>query len=120
MDHLRPGRRSHENHARQLHGKDPLPRLLAQLIHRAGAGASVESATSRPWASALFQGRRHIIMLRICGPDAKAQGERFAAGLEEAEWTLPRHFVADIIIDACRSGPNEERIELSALTIEDW
>lgn len=120
MDHLAFRHGDHENAAKRSGNKDPLPRLLAQLINRAGGNATVERATSRPWASALFQGRRHLIALKICGPDAMARRVQFATGLEEAEWTLPRHFVADITIDACKSSPDEERIELSALTIEDW
>ncbi len=120
LDHLRQGRKLVENEGRRLSGQDPLPRLLAQLIERAGEPASIERAISRPWASALFQGRRHVITLRIKGPDAKDRRTRFAEGLEEAEWTLPRHFVADITIDGGRSDADDEWIELSALTIEDW
>ncbi|WP_242129202.1 hypothetical protein [Sphingobium sp. Sx8-8] len=103
-----------------LQGRDPLPRLLAQLMERAGAPATVERATSRPWASALFQGRRHVIALTLAGPDAAGRRARFVEGIEEAEWSLNGHFVADISVDACRSGYREEMIELSALTIEDW
>lgn len=120
LDHLRQGRKLVENEGRRLSGQDPLPRLLAQLIERAREPASIERAISRPWASALFQGRRHVITLRIQGPDAKDRRARFAEGLEEAEWPLPRHFVADIAIDGGRSEADDEWIELSALTIEDW
>lgn len=120
LDHLRQGRKLVENEGMRLSGQDPLPRLLAQLIERAGEPASIERAISRPWASALFQGRRHVITLRIKGPDARDRRARFAERLEEAEWTLSRHFVADIIIDGSRSDADDEWIELSALTIEDW
>lgn len=120
MDHLGQSRNLIENEGSGARGKDPLPRLLAQLLERVGEPASIERATSRPWASALFQGRRHVIALRICGPDAKDRRAKFTMGLEDAEWMLPRHFVADIIIDSSRSAPGEEWIELSALTIEDW
>lgn len=120
IDHIRQPRNRNENDESRLQGKDPLPRLLAQLLARAGEPAVVERATSRPWASALFQGRRHVIAIRLSGPDARERRLAFAAGLEEAEWTLRRHFVADIAIDDSRSAPAEEWIELSALTIEDW
>jgi hypothetical protein len=120
MDHLSQSRNLIENEGSIARGKDPLPRLLAQLLKRAGEPASIEHATSRPWASALFQGRRHVIALRMCGPDARDRRARFTAGLEDAEWTLLKHFVADITIDGGRSAPGEEWIELSALTIEDW
>jgi hypothetical protein len=101
-------------------GRDPLPRLLAQLVERAGDTATVERATSRPWASALFQGRRHLIMLRLDGADVAGRRGRFAEGIEEAEWSLNGHFVADITIDAMRAEADAAWIELSALTIEDW
>ncbi|BAI95584.1 hypothetical protein Sj15T_33810 [Sphingobium sp. TA15] len=100
--------------------RDPLPRLLAQLIARAGGEVMVERAASRPWASALFQGRRHVIALTIAGPDAAERRAAFAEGIEEAEWSLSGHFVADIGIDSSRPAPGGEWMELSALTIEDW
>lgn len=101
-------------------GRDPLPRLLAQVVERTGGPVTVDRAASRPWASALFQGRRHVIALRLTGADAGERRAYFVDGIEEAEWSLNGHFVADISIDACRSAPGEEEIELSALTIEDW
>lgn len=101
-------------------GRDPLPRLLAQLMERAGAPAMVERATSRPWASALFQGRRHVIALTLGGADAAARRTAFVTGIEEAEWQLTGHFVADISVDGSHAVPGGEQIELSALTIEDW
>lgn len=100
---------------------DPLPRLLAQIIDRAGEPVSVERAASRPWASALFQGRRHVILLRFDGPDAALRRTRFVTGLEEAEWTLTGHFVADIVADDDDPpGTPGNILALSALTIEDW
>jgi len=120
MDHQSATRRLVGNDVPTLRGNDPLPRLLAQLVQRGGDSVSVERATSRPWAGALFQGRRHVIRLRLHGPDAPIRRARFAEGLEEAEWALPRHFVADITIDDVQSAPGEECVDLSALTIEDW
>ncbi|MET0371343.1 MAG: hypothetical protein ABW039_08210 [Sphingobium sp.] len=99
---------------------DPLPKLLAQLILRAGRGSEIMRATSRPWASALFEGRRHVITLRIGGAQAAVQADRFAEGLDTAEWLLNGHFVADITIDERHRDEDAERIELSALTIQDW
>ncbi|MGC4251629.1 MAG: hypothetical protein QM605_09265 [Sphingobium sp.] len=102
------------------HSGDPLPRLLTQLLERAGKDAAVRRAASRPWASALFQGRRHVIVLALEGADASLRAARFADGIEEAEWNLNRHFVADIVIDDQRATETGTEIELSALTIEDW
>ncbi|MCB4859547.1 hypothetical protein K7W03_08030 [Sphingobium sp. PNB] len=100
--------------------RDPLPRLLAQLIARAGGTVMVERAVSRPWASALFQGRHHVVALTLAGPDAAERRAAFVQGIEEAEWSLSGHFVADISIDCRRPVPGGEWVELSALTIEDW
>ncbi|SCW56367.1 hypothetical protein SAMN02927924_01384 [Sphingobium faniae] len=99
---------------------DPLPRLLGQLLERAGPDTAVLRAASRPWVSALFQGRRHIIVLALEGADASLRAACFAEGIEEAQWSLNRHFVADIAIDDRRPTENGVEIELSALTIEDW
>lgn len=120
MDHGRRDRNYIPNEAKRAAGEDPLPRLLGQLLERAGAPCAVERATSRPWASALFEGRRHVIRLRLSGPDALDRRMRFAKDLKEAEWTLSRHFVADICIDGTGSADGGEWIELSALTIQDW
>lgn len=99
---------------------DPLPRLLALLILRAGSPVAIDQADSRPWASALFEGRRHVIRLRFGGPDAIERRLRFGVGLEEAEWALPGHFVADISIDGRDEDAGGPWLDLSALTIQDW
>ncbi|MGE4321787.1 MAG: hypothetical protein AB7E60_02005 [Sphingobium sp.] len=96
------------------------PQLLTQILRRAGDPATILRATSRPWASALFQGRRHDIMLRLDGTDQPGRGARFADGLGEAEWTLKGHFVADITLDDMGDDEAGAWLDLSALTIEDW
>ena len=80
----------------------------------------IERAVSRPWASALFEGRRHIVTLRLSGARAATRFRAFAEGIESAEWQVPGHFVADITIDDSRQEADEWWVELSALTIEDW
>lgn len=121
MRHPRTATISVENRESGRAAPDPLPRLLAQLIDRAGDPCLIVRATSRAWASALFQGRRHVILIQIGGSDAAARKARFADGLADAEWALPRHFVADIVIDDVSCAPDGALwIELSALTIEDW
>lgn len=120
IDSLHNGNRLIRNGGGGRPGRDPLPRLLTQLAARAGDPVTIERAASRPWASALFQGRRHIIALQIGGLDAAERCAHFLEGLEEAQWRLTGHFVADISVDASRSTAEGEWIELSALTIEDW
>lgn len=80
----------------------------------------IAGAQSRPWASALFEGRRHVVTLMVTGADAGARCDRFAQELGDLEWSLPAHFVADIVIDDRRSDGEGEHIALSALTIRDW
>lgn len=99
---------------------DPLPRLLRQLMARAGEHTQCLRVASRPWASALFQGRRHVIEIQLTGSHAQAHADRFAEGLEEAQWSLVGHFVADIMIDARENGTDGVTLTVSALTIEDW
>lgn len=120
MDHIRPLACLLHNERKESRDADPLPRLLAQLLERAGGAATITRATSRPWASALFQGRRHIIVLQFSGLDRGERLRHFLTNLEEAEWSLPRHFVADITLDSHQELPDGECVELSALTIEDW
>ncbi|MBZ9647430.1 hypothetical protein K9B33_07740 [Sphingobium sp. 3R8] len=99
---------------------NPLPSLLAQLLVRAGQPAIVERAVSRPWASALFEGQRHNVRLRLSGDDFPERGTAFMTGLADVEWALPGHFVADISVDDGDADMESVWLELSALTIEDW
>lgn len=108
------------NRSRAAHGDDPLPRLLLQLVARAGPPATIDRATSRPWASALFEGRRHDVRLVFGGDDAAPRRAAFIDGLSDAEWTLSGHFVADICVDAIGAGDTGPWLDLSALTIRDW
>lgn len=101
-------------------GSDPLSRLLAHLIVRGGRTTEIERATSRPWASALFEGRRHIIRLRLYGPNAAERAAAYHQGIESAEFALPGHFVADIQVDASGQDQYGPWVEISALTIADW
>ena len=104
---------------------DPLPRLLRQLVARAGHPCVVVRTASRPWASALFQGRRHEVTMTLAGPDAVERLATMIEGIGEMEWALQGHFVADITADThdVSNGPDDNPIatlELSALTIEEW
>ena len=108
------------NKANGARKPDPLPRLLAHLIVRAGRAAEIERATSRPWASALFEGRRHVIRIRFRGDRAAERADAFPDGLDSVEFRLPGHFVADIQVDSSGQDADSPWVELSALTIADW
>lgn len=122
--HDMPGTRARER-TTPARRTDPLPRLLRQLVARAGDPCAVVRTASRPWASALFQGRRHEVTMTLIGADAAARLAAMVEGIGETEWTLQGHFVADITADTQQvtTGPDGDPVatlELSALTIEEW
>lgn len=107
-------------HLASRRSADPLPQLLRQLAARAGGPCLFEQTASRPWCSAMFQGRRHAMTLRLEGSDASARADALSAGLADAEWPLNGHFVADMVIDERQDRDDGVTLILSALTIEDW
>ena len=78
----------------------------------------IEEARSRSWASATFTGVRHALTLRLDSPDAAAAADLFLDGIEEREFDLRGHYLADIAVivreDIAGGGV---RIGLEALTI---
>lgn len=82
---------------------DPHRALIRALVARY-PGLLVLAGESEPWASVTYTGARHTFTC-TAGPDL--------AGIEEAEFALPGHIVADIGIE--RSG---DRLVIEALTIE--
>lgn len=119
VDRRFAGARLIRNQAIGKRRDDPLPSLLVQLLARAGQPAMIDRAVSRPWASALFQGRRHFIILRLQGADAQARRDRLLDDLPEADWTLSGHFVGDIFVD--RHGADDQGlwVDITALTVQD-
>lgn len=119
IHHAAPIGRARPNPATRR-SADPLPQLLRQLAARAGGACLFDHIASRPWCSAMFQGRRHAITLRLTGAEAGARADALAAGLADAEWSLNGHFVADLVIDERQERDDGVALFLSALTIEDW
>ena len=83
---------------------DPHRALIRALVARY-PGLLVLAGSSEPWASVTYTGARHTLTC-AAGPDL--------SGIEEAEFALPGHILADIA--ARRSG---DRLTIEALTIED-
>lgn len=81
--------------------------LLAAIEDRLGA-IDLLGSTTAPWASATFQGARHVFEARVC-PLQRAT----LSALREAELALRDHFVADL--DWRETG---ELVRIEALTIE--
>ncbi|WP_454885278.1 hypothetical protein [Sphingomonas oryzagri] len=95
----------------------PCEALLAALLPHAGPFVPV-AATSRAWASGLFDGARHRIAIRLEGEDAAARAEALAALLPEADLPIPRGFVADLQVTGRLEG-EMVIVAIEALTIED-
>jgi hypothetical protein len=91
--------------------------LIAALVPYAGPFTTL-AATSRDWASGLFDGARHRIAIRLEGDDAAARAGRLAARLPESELPIPRGFVADVQVTGRLDG-EAVIVALEALTILD-
>ena len=96
--------------------------LLRGLIARAGVERHrilLSDSKSTDWQSMTFTGERHWFGLRITGADSSDVANRMCAGLEDAEFSIPGMFVADIsVVEATQrvcDGATELTIE--ALTI---
>lgn len=81
----------------------------------------MEEIRSRSWVSATFTGVRHEFTFRAEGEPAEAEAELFLDGLEDAEFQLDGHILADISLVSRTVDPagSSVRISLEALTLED-
>lgn len=73
--------------------------LLRAIINRAGVDRSrvlLGEFKSIDWQSLTFIGERHEISLRITGADATAVAQRITADLEDDDFAIPGHIVADV------------------------
>jgi hypothetical protein len=91
--------------------------LISALEPHAGPFTTV-AATSRDWASGLFDGARHRIALRLEGEDATERAARIAEILPETELPIPRGFVADVQVTGRLDG-EVVIVAIEALTIDD-
>jgi hypothetical protein len=76
---------------------------------------------STDWQSLTFIGEQHRIRLRIPAPEAAETAARLVNGLEDAEFPLPGHLVADIALagEPERSNDGSISLTLEALTVEN-
>ena len=95
--------------------------LIRSLLARVGENRDrilLINIGSVDWQSLTFTGERHVLALRISGPDGEAVAEQLTAGLADAEFAIPDHIVADI---AAESVTDEENgsilVTIEALTI---
>jgi hypothetical protein len=82
---------------------------------------AVESIRSRSWVSATFSGVRHELTFRVEGEGAQDQVDLFLNGLDEAEFDLDGHILADISLISRTVDPERLRVRISleALTLEE-
>ena len=78
-------------------------RLLRAILDRAGneRGRILLSIfSSTDWQSLTFVGERHEFGFRISGPDAESIHQRLTFGLEDSEFAIPRHVLADVVVES--------------------
>lgn len=98
--------------------------LLRGLITRSGLDENrilLIEAQSTDWQSLTFTGERHVIRLRVLGPDAEAAVARMTGGLEDAELPMRGQFVADIVVFGTRKAHHDgsRSLTIEALTVAE-
>lgn len=96
--------------------------LLRALLERIGDQSDrilLSEIHSADWQSLTLAGERHLIRLRILGPDAELIVGGFINGIEEAEFSIPGHIVADIAVDGTPTRELDASVSLAieALTV---
>ena len=99
---------------------DQATKGLMRAIARDLAGPVLfGEVASTPWASGTFSGSRHRIEMRINGLTANETARCFADGLEERDFPLSGHILADINLVEIELGVDQVRIVIEALTVEE-
>jgi hypothetical protein len=97
--------------------------LLRELLRRSGVDRNrilLTEFRSTDWQSLTFIGEKHRIRLRIPAPDARETASRLVNGLDDAEFSLPGHIVADIALAGEPESSEDGAVSLmiEALTVE--
>lgn len=96
----------------------PAAALLRAILDRAGDGKNrilLSDYHSVEWQSLTFVGERHSLTLRIVGDDPRRLLQRLTGGIEDAEFAIPGHLVADLVV---WGEPRDEEDGALSLTIE--
>lgn len=96
--------------------------LLRALLQRGGEQRHrilLTEIRSIDWNSLTLEGERHMIQLRVTGPDAELIVAPFINGIEDAEFEIPGQILADIAIAKrpAQSLDGSVTLELEALTV---
>jgi hypothetical protein len=83
------------------------------------------SASTKPWASATFQGSRHEVVLHFTGDGAEMCASSMVDQAPAAEFSIAGHIVADIGFDGHKLAcDHDEHVYalfcLSTLIVGDW
>jgi hypothetical protein len=98
--------------------------LLRSLLRRGGVDRDrilLTEFRSTDWQSLTFIGEKHKIRLRIPAPEAPEIVARLVNGLEDCEFSIPGHVVADIAVagEPDRQADGSIALTLEALTVEE-
>lgn len=98
--------------------------LLRALLDRAPEARDrilLSQVRSVDWQSLTFVGERHCIELRVIGKGDVQLAERLTDGLADAEFAIPGHVVADIVVvgEPRREPDGGLTLSIEALTIAD-
>lgn len=96
--------------------------LLRSLLARAAVDRDrilLTEFRSTDWQSLTFIGERHQFQLRATGPAATEILSRVIDGLEDVEFEVPGHLVADIAVagEPRRDGDGSVTVGIEALTV---
>jgi hypothetical protein len=98
--------------------------LLRAFLSRAGVNRDrilLGDFRSTDWQSLTFMGERHVMDLRIPGPDAATLVDRLTDGLADAEFAIPGQIVADIGLERppLENADGSISLRIEALTIAE-
>ena len=98
--------------------------LVRQLLARAGVDRNrilLTDVQSVDWRSLTFIGERHRIMLRVTGPDAHDVVRRMTEGIEDADFHIRDHIVADVVLvgEPLRDTDGSVSVAFEVLTIAE-
>jgi hypothetical protein len=96
--------------------------LLRALLERIGDQRDrilLSEVQSVDWQSLTFSGERHVMRLRVPGPEAELIVVLFTSGIEDAEFSIPGQIVADIAVAGipARAADGSITLEIEALTV---
>lgn len=94
---------------------DRLRAAIERSAVTAGLEVTVAAYTTEPWASATFNGGRH--MLIFSGPSGSTF-EKWCRSLEQSVPVLPGHLVADLMVREISNTAAGSNGTIEALTVE--